>query len=214
MLQKPTIEELENTAAYEKVLTLPYNNIAPFVIGSLKTLSLPMMLIWTVMTMSAAMTIVLWSGLRHTPGNAGILKGLAWGLLLIPLLLVPVHELLHLVPYRLAGARDIRIGADLPQGIIYVTAHRHVAGRTLYSLVALLPFFLITAGLAIMIFVCPPGWKWILSLSLFVHTTMCAGDAALTGFMRSFHRRKVFTWDDAEAREAYFYAEAETHHVV
>jgi len=207
MPQKPTIEELEKTSAYEKVLTLPYNDIAPFVIGSLKRLSLPMMLIWTVMTISFAMIVVTWPGLRYAAENAWLLKGLAYGLLLIPVLLVPVHELLHLIPYRLAGAKDIRVGADLPQGIIYVTAHRHVAGRKLYSLVALLPFFLITTGLAIMIFLCSPVWKWILSLSLFVHTTMCAGDAALIGFMRNFRHRKVFTWDDAEAREAYFYAE-------
>jgi hypothetical protein len=207
MPHKPTIEELENTSAYEKVLTLPYNDIAPFVIGSLKRLSLPMMLIWTVITISFAMIVVSWPGLRYTAENAGLLKGLAYGLLLIPVFLVPVHELLHLIPYRLAGAKDIRVGADLPQGIIYVTAHHHVVGRKLYSLVALLPFFLVTTGLVLMIFLCSPGWKWILSLSLFVHTTMCAGDAALIGFMRNFRHRKVFTWDDAEAREAYFYAE-------
>jgi hypothetical protein len=47
-------------------------------------------------------------------------------------------------------------------------------------------------------------------MALLVHTTMCAGDAALTGFMDSFGKRRVYTWDDADRKEAYFYASAET----
>jgi len=42
-------------------------------------------------------------------------------------------------------------------------------------------------------------------LSLLIHTTMCAGDAALIGFMRGFKNRRVYTWDDADKKEAYFY---------
>jgi hypothetical protein len=56
----------------------------------------------------------------------------------------------------------------------------------------------------------PPWWKWVLSMALLVHTTMCAGDVALTGFMDSFGKRRVYTWDDADRKEAYFYASAET----
>lgn len=207
MTSRPTIEELENGSVYEKVMTLSYNNIAPFVIRNMKSFTLPMILIWIALTVSLYLIIRYWPGLRNASADHGILTGLAAGLLLVPLLLVPVHEGLHLVPYRLGGAKDIRYGADLRQGIIYVTAHRFVASRRLYSLVALTPFIIITACLIIMILLCPPWWQWVLSLALFAHTTMCAGDAALSGFMRSFRHRKTFTWDDAEAREAYFFAE-------
>jgi hypothetical protein len=214
MEAKPTIEELEQETAYEKVLTLSYNDLAPFVINNLKSLNLPIILTWSVMTGSLAMTIIFWPGVRYSMENPGLFEGLAYGLLLIPLLLVPVHELLHLIPYRLAGAKDIRVGADLRQGIIYVTAHRFVAGRKLFSLVGFTPFILISTGLIITILLCTPWLKWILSLSLFVHTTMCAGDAVLIGFMRGFRHRKVFTWDDAESMKAYFYAEKEKYYAV
>jgi hypothetical protein len=35
---------------------------------------------------------------------------------------------------------------------------------------------------------------------------MCAGDTALIGFMRGLRHRNVYTWDDADRKEAYFYA--------
>jgi len=52
---------------------------------------------------------------------------------------------------------------------------------------------------------CPAWWKWVLAMSLTVHTTMCAGDAALLGFMSGFKNREAYTWDDADRKEAYFY---------
>jgi len=214
MPEKPAIEELENASAYEKVLTLPYNDIAPFVISNLKTPSLPMAIIWTVMTASFIMTIIFWPGLYYAAENHGILMGLAMGLLIIPVLLAPVHELLHLIPYRLAGAKDIRIGSDLRQGIIYVTAHRFVTGLKLFATVALVPLLVITAALALAIVLSSPWYRWVLTMALFTHTTMCAGDTALLGFMARYRGRRVYTWDDADSKEAYFYAEREKNQVV
>jgi len=206
MNDKPSIEELEEGTAYEKVLTLHYDDLAPFVISGLRTLTLPMMLVWTVVIASAALTFFLWPRSGNTPDHPGIVSGLAAGLILIPLLLVPVHELLHLVPFRLAGARDIRVGADLRQGIVYVTAHRFVAGLNLFAVVALTPFLVITASLVAVMFFVPPWWQWVLTLALLAHTTMCAGDAALLGHLGQYRGRRVYTWDDVDKKEAYFYA--------
>lgn len=208
MPAKPPIEELDNASVYEKILTLSYNDLAPFVIKNIKSFSYPMLLIWLTLLLSAFLTVYFWPGLRYPADNQRIITGLMAGLLLVPLLIVPVHEALHLLPFRLGGAKDIRFGADIRQGIIYVTAHRFVADRRLFSLVALTPFIVITTGLIIMIFYYSPWWKWIMSMALLTHTTMCAGDAALLGFMSRFRRRNVYTWDDAEKKEAYFYAES------
>lgn len=206
MNDKPSIEELEDGSAYEKVLTLPYDDLAPFVISGLRTLTLPMMLVWTVAIFAAALTLLLWPRSSGTPEHPGIFLGLAAGLLLIPLMLVPLHELLHLVPFRLAGARDIRVGADLRQGIVYVTAHRFVAGLKLFAIVALTPFLVITASMVAVIFFVPPWWQWVLTLALLAHTTMCAGDGALLGHLGQYRGRRIYTWDDADKKEAYFYA--------
>jgi hypothetical protein len=206
MIYRPTIEELEDGSAYEKVLTLPYSDIAPFVIGSLKSFSLPMMTVWIILAMTTFLAVWFWPGVRYTPENPRIVTGLATGLAVMPVLLIPFHEGLHLLPFRLSGAKDIRYGADLRQGIIYVTAHRFVADLRLFSIVALTPFAVITTCIGAAMIICSPWWQWVLSLALFTHTTMCAGDAALIGFMRDFSHRKVCTWDDADRKEAYFYA--------
>ena len=202
----PRIEELEDPSSYEKVLTMPYGEIAPFVLSRITKPSMPVLAVWILTGASLFLTVWFWPGLRYPSAGPGIAAGLATGVLLIPFLLIPVHEGLHLIPFRLAGAKDIRFGADLRQGIIYVTAHRFVAGTRLFSLVALIPLVTVTGALMVLILLAPAWWKWTLSVTLFVHTTMCAGDTALMGYMNSFAGRRVYTWDDADRKEAYFYA--------
>ncbi len=206
MKPPPRIEELDDPTAYEKVLTLPYGEIAPFVISNVTKPSLPMLLIWFTAGASLFLSVWFWPGLNFPSSGQQMLTGLAAGLLLLPIILIPVHEGAHLIPFRIAGARDIRFGADLRQGIVYVTAHRFVAGRKLFSLVALTPFIAVTVALLVFILLSPPWWKWVFSMTLLIHTSMCAGDTALLGFMNSFRDRRVFTWDDADRKEAYFYA--------
>lgn len=205
MLNKPTIEELEDSSGYSKELTLRYSDIAHFVVDRLLTASLPMILLWIVLLAAAILSAVFWPGLIFKLQEPQILKGLLTGTVLIPLLLVPLHEVLHLVPFRLAGARDIRMGSDFRQGIIYITAHRFVTGKRLLAFVAMTPFTVITAGLITSIALCPVWWQWVISISLFVHTTMCAGDAAMLTYTNSFKGKEVYTWDDADLMEAYFY---------
>jgi len=206
MISKPAIGELEDVSKYEKVLTLPYNDITHFVIGWLSSLNLPMMTVWVVLALAAFLTVWLWPGASYSPEHPRIFIGFATGSVALPLLLIPVHEGLHLLPFRMAGAKDIRYGADFRQGIIYVTAHRFVADLRLFSVVAFTPFVIITVGIIAGMILCPPWWKWVLSLALLTHTTMCAGDAALIGYMRGFRHRNVYTWDDADRKEAYIYA--------
>ncbi len=206
----PDIEELEDSPLWEKVLTLPYGEIAPFVISHISAISLPLILVWVTAIASLFFSAWYWPGLVFPSDDPMVLAGLAVGLLLIPLILVPIHEGSHILPFRLAGARDIRYGVNLRQGIIYVTAHRFVVTRRVFTIVALAPFILITLVLAVLILISPLWWKWILSMVLFVHTTMCTGDAALTGFMNTFGKRRVCSWDDADLKEAYFFASVET----
>lgn len=206
MIPTPRIEELDDPNSYDKVLTLPYGEVAPFVISQITKPAIPMLLIWVTAGASLFLSVWFWPGIRVPSSGQEMLTGLAAGLLLLPIILIPVHEGAHLIPFRIAGARDIRFGADLRQGIVYVTAHRFVAGKKLFSIVALTPFISVTVALLVFILLSPPWWKWVLSMTLLIHTSMCAGDTALLGFMNSFRDRRVFTWDDADRKEAYFYA--------
>ena len=112
-----------------------------------------------------------------------------------------------LCPIDISGARKIRVGMDLKQYLFYVTAHRYVATPLQFRIVAIIPFLLISIALVFLILIMPGFWKWSFSLFLFVHTTMCAGDFALLNFYFTKKGRKIFTWDDADRKIAYFYEE-------
>ena len=129
------------------------------------------------------------------------------GTVIFPVLIIPVHEGLHIIPYFLSGARKIKIGMDLSQYMFYVTAHRHVATPGIFRLVAIIPFIVISLTTLLLVLYLPGLWKWSFSLFLFVHTTMCAGDFAMLNFYHINKSRKIYTWDDADLKEAYFYEE-------
>jgi hypothetical protein len=63
-----------------------------------------MIRIWIALAASLLLSLWFWPDLYSLRGP-GILTGLAAGLLLMPLALVPVHEGLHLIPFLIAGAR-------------------------------------------------------------------------------------------------------------
>ena len=127
------------------------------------------------------------------------------GFILLPILCIPFHEALHIIPYYISGARDIRMGMDLRQYIFYVTAHRYVADSRQFIIVALVPFVLISLVVIALVIILPGLWKWSLSVFLFAHGTMCAGDAALLNFYYVNRDKKIYTWDDADEKMAYFY---------
>ena len=127
------------------------------------------------------------------------------GIIIFPLLLVLPHELLHIVPYWLSGARDIRIGANWREAYFYVTAHNHPVQRRWFMVMALTPAILVTVALAVIILYVQPIWQWSLICTLFLHLTMCAGDLALINYFYVNRHLNVVTWDDAEKGEAYFY---------
>ena len=132
------------------------------------------------------------------------------GFVAFPIICIPLHEALHIIPYWLSGARNIRIGMDLKQYIFYVTAHRYVASPVQFITVALIPFIVISMLAIILILFLPGLWKWSFSMFFFIHTTMCAGDFALLNFYFINRDKKIYTWDDADEKMAYFYEKKET----
>ncbi len=201
----PHIEDLEDETRYRKILTLSYADLVPFIFEYLRKKTALIIFFW------ATCLFFLFFALRIRFNVAGyyslarIMTHSLLGLIILPVLCIPFHELLHIIPYFFSGARKIRIGMDLKQYLFYVTAHRHVATPFVFKVVALIPFVVISIVGGYLVFTLPGLWKWSISLFLFAHTTMCAGDFALLNFYFSRRNRKIFTWDDADMQEAYFY---------
>ena len=166
-----------------------------------------MILFWSVCMIFAGIALTVRINIAGYFPMKTILSHSLMGFIVFPVLMIPVHEFMHVVPFFLTGAKRIRVGADLKQYIFYVTAHRHVISARQFRFVALIPFLVISAALIILILYLPGLWKWSLSVLLFVHATMCAGDFALLNFYYINRHRKIYTWDDADEKMAYFYEE-------
>jgi len=199
---KYTAEDLETGDNFKLIAGVPYSELVPFIFGQLKKVTVVTIFFWTLCLCTLLTAFCIRLGIES--GIYAIIHSLI-GFILLPVLIIPVHELLHVIPFYLMGARNIKIGMDLKQFFFYVTAHRHVAEPLQFILVALVPFLSISFIVIILIFILPGAWKWSLSAFLFIHTTMCAGDVALLSFYFINRRKKIYTWDDAYKKVAYFY---------
>jgi hypothetical protein len=201
------VEDLEDQSRFRQILAIPYSELVDFVIEYIRKRTSVMVFFWFACLLFLGISIIVridiagYFPLKNTFFHSVL------GLIIFPLLCIPLHEGLHVIPFFITGARKIRIGVDLKQYIFYVTAHRHVATSAQFTFVALIPFIIINLALLFLVLLLPGLWKWSLSLFLFVHTTMCAGDFALLNFMWLNRRKKIYTWDDADQKMAYFYEE-------
>jgi hypothetical protein len=201
------VEDLDDQTKFRQLLSVSYKDLVPFIFEYLLKRSRLITIFWVVCLIFLGLALKVRFNISGYYPLAKILMHSLLGLIVFPVLCIPVHEFLHVVPYFISGARNIRIGMDLKQYIFYVTAHRYVASPLQFRIVALTPFLLISLVSALMVFILPGLWKWSLSLFLFVHTTMCAGDFALLNFYFLNGNKKIYTWDDADKKEAYFYEE-------
>lgn len=204
---KPTAAEIENNDRYRLLLSLSYDDIADFVLGHLRAFN-PI----NISFLSTCIVILAWCvrlrfDLLAQATFIGVLPYSLAGLLLFPLLLIPVHEGIHIIVFLIMGGKDIRAGMDLKNLIFYVTAHRHVVASIPFLIIALAPLLIVSISLLTTIWYAPPLWKWSLSLTLLAHTTMSAGDIAMASYYYLNRDKKILTWDDAESKVAYFYEE-------
>jgi Putative zincin peptidase len=202
-----SLEEINDQAKFRLILTVPYTNLIQFVFEYLKKKSVLMLLYWFLCLIFLFLAVYIRINIAGNFPVTHILFHSAIGMIILPLLCIPVHELLHIVPYYVSGAKNIRIGMDLKQYLFYVTADKYVATPMQFRIVAWAPFIIISTGLLVLIYLLPGLWKWSLSVFLFAHATMCAGDFALLNLYYINKEKRIYTWDDFDKKEAYFYEE-------
>ncbi|HEX2919734.1 MAG TPA: DUF3267 domain-containing protein [Bacteroidales bacterium] len=204
---KYKVEDLENNSKFVLLKKVSYNDLLPFVLDYIKKWTALSAIFFSSCILFFVIALYIRINISDLCPRFQIFLHTMLGFFIFPLLCIPLHEGLHIVPYYLAGARDIRVGMDLKQLMFYVTAHKYVAKPGIFSIVAVLPFILISAATLFMIYLLPPVWKWSFSLFMFVHATMCAGDYALLNYYFVNRDKKIYTYDDADNKEAFFYQE-------
>ena len=120
------------------------------------------------------------------------------------LVILPLHELLHALAYRLVGARDIRWDYSLRMAAVWVIAHRFVATTRPFIIVALAPFVVLNAALIVGAIAFPRLAVFLLWLLLW-HLHGAIGDWSLLNFIWLHRERGFWTYDDAATGRSYFY---------
>jgi hypothetical protein len=209
LIMSYNVEDLEDQSKFRQILVIPYNELINFVLDYLKKRSGLIVFFYGVCLIFFGLAVNVRINIAGAFPSGNILLHSGLGFIVFPLISIPVHELLHIIPYYISGARKIRVGMDLKQYLFYVTAHRYVASPLQFIIIALAPFLIISVSITLLIFLLPGLWKWSLSLFLFVHATVCAGDLALLNLYFLNRNKKIYTWDDADTKTAYFYEKIE-----
>lgn len=201
------VEDLYDESRFRHLLTISYSDILPFILDHLKRKTIITVLFWLLCVIFLGQAILILINISKYSEYRNIFIHTVFGLIAFPILVIPIHEFVHIITYFFLGARNIRFGMDLSQYIFYVTAHRFVCSSWQFRLVAITPFILISLLSILFLFSFHGIMRWSLSLFLFVHTTMCAGDFAMLNYYYINKFKRIYSWDDVEVKKAYFYQE-------
>lgn len=129
-----------------------------------------------------------------------------WAAVGVPVffLFIPVHELIHGIGYKLAGAPVVGYKAVWKQLVFYAMADRFVTRRKPFVILALAPFVLLNSVFLAGFLVSEGALRWLLWGLLFFHTSGCAGDFALVSYFYDWWPKDPVTYDAVETQESFF----------
>lgn len=204
--KNPDAETLQKDSRYRKILELDFSEMIPFVLSNIRKRRVIPLLYMTINAVSLLFIIfyAVWS-VKSGQLNAGkIFWQIVAGIVAGSILVIPPHEILHGLAYRMLGARKIRFGVDLQQFIFYVTADRFPISRRELAFLALTPFVIIN----LVIIVVTAGWASQITLFfaslLLSHNIMCIGDFAIVSYAFS-QKGELYTYDDTDLKRSYFF---------
>jgi hypothetical protein len=201
-MPSPTVEELKDPARFQLLAELTHKELAAFVAeyywrrkswvtAAHYFFSFGAVAAWVYVGLQKHRTFDDWLA---TFGDA----------VLCFIVLLPLHEGIHGAVYKICGAQDIRFGGSLKQFYAYAVAHRFVIGGCDFAWVAIAPFLVINALLAVAAVIFPAHGFFLIAVLLF-HTAGTSGDFAMLNFLWLHRRDGVYTYDDADAKKSYFY---------
>jgi len=198
------LPEQLHTGPYRLVDTLVFGDILPFLqnqIGQSNLItrlyygSLFLFFFWmvAVFVFQVRSGMVIWEAFGQI--GAGVI---------VTFLLIPLHEALHGLVYYLQGARKIHYTANFRKFYFTAQADHFVVGENGFYWLAFTPFVVIGLCSLILGFIFPAILLPTAAI-LTLHSTFCGGDFALAAYFYRHRGQGMLTYDDVEAKEAYFF---------
>jgi len=202
------IDELENAQKYGLLYELDHNEITKFAQAEFRKRNIFTVLYFAInIIILGCVGFFVASDLLSAKVNGiDMLGGLCVGILFAFSAIILIHELLHVLAYKIVGARQTTIKADWKKFVFVAVADKFVAGSKEFYFIALLPFTVITISLLIgFSFVNGGYWFYVLLGAFFMHTAACGGDFALVSYFWENRTKQLITYDDVPAKKSYFY---------
>ena len=197
----PTIDDLRGTA-FEQLDELRYDDLLPFAARYFFERTSWIIYLHHALSLTALAAVIAAAVVRDIPFVAA-LQQFVLGFAAMFVVVLPIHEALHALAYRMAGAREIRWKVLWRYLAAYVVAERFVAGRAVFFFVALAPFVVISP--ALLLFAATwPAWAVFWLTVLLWHTAGVSGDWALLNYYWLHRQREIYTYD--EGGKSYFFA--------
>jgi hypothetical protein len=205
--KRPEAEKLVNDPSFRLILELEFDEMIPFVLENIRKRSI-ISLFYIISNLALLGMIIIYLISAFSRGDITfsiLFKQAGLGIVCGSIPVIPLHELLHGLAYRILGARKIRFGSDLKQFIFYVTADRFpVSGPEIYFL-AFTPFMVINILLAGVTLLWMPQLILFTLFFLLSHNIMCIGDFAISNYVLKHGDGKVYSYDEIDRRRSYFF---------
>lgn len=125
------------------------------------------------------------------------------------LILIPLHEYIHALAYKYVGAKNTSYDMNLRKFYFMAMADKFVANAREFKVVILTPFITITAICVLIYFLAVGYWKYFILGIFFTHTLFCSGDFGLLNYLEYNKSKDIYTYDDKQKGESYFYERIE-----
>lgn len=191
---------------YTELDVLNHQELLPFVRTYIKKRTAFSILYYSTTAVAAGLTVFLLVYRIRTP-NYHFANQFLYACIgfLLTFALVPLHEYIHVLAYHSQGAKQTSYDVNFKKFYFMALADKFVASKKEFQVVALAPFVSISLSLIMALFFVNDNWRMALSVILFMHTSMCAGDFGLLSYFEFHKDKEVVTYDVVNEKITYFY---------
>lgn len=198
-------DELTNKN-YVLMDSLGHKEIIPFVRTYLKKKT-KISLLYSIVNIIIALGILFWFWINYGIDDFRIGNGIiqfSYGMA-IAFGLIPVHEYIHVLAYKIVGAENTSYDTNLKKFYFMAIADNFVANKKEFQIVALAPFIAISTILLVLLFLVPNLWVFTILGVLLTHTAFTSGDFGLLSYFEFHNDKEIVTYDDKSSKISYFY---------
>lgn len=192
-----SIDQLKNEYLLDEVLT--HKDPMPFFKKYLNKLT-PWYVLYTIFLIIAVFSFVFTT--LSSEFSIFFLSALAFTMTIV----LPLHELIHALFYKINGAKNIKFKVNLKQFVVYTMADKDIITFKVLNVIAVAPAIFFTLLFLILSLVFYNSiWGGFFAFTNLIHISLCGGDLSLLNY--SWKNRKVngYTYDDLDSQESYFY---------